>query len=108
MSLHPIPFIRYSVRPLTAAAAAVLLALLSPAGDPSLRAAPPEAAVTYVGPLGKAPESARLALVSDGKGFVAYACSADDAFNATYATWVRGKVGPDGSFAGTGQRGVRL
>jgi hypothetical protein len=49
-------------------------------------------AQTFVGPVPEAVESARVGVVADGKNFVLYLCSTDEAFNRSSARWARGAV----------------
>lgn len=68
---------------------------------PAQEAAAPAAAggsTTFVSRLKSAPDSARLAIVTDGKALMAYVCSGDDAFNAANSGWFKGPVGSDGRF----------
>ena len=55
-------------------------------------------ATTFVGKLEGGPASARVAVVTDEDGFIAYVCSADDGFNQKAARWFRGTI-EDGKFA---------
>src|SRR5437870_10598879 len=54
--------------------------------------APAAPFTTFVGEIKGAPESARIAFVIEGDKFVAYVCSADEAFNNQFSRWFRGDV----------------
>ncbi|HQR09492.1 MAG TPA: hypothetical protein PLN21_21900 [Gemmatales bacterium] len=47
---------------------------------------------TYVGLIKNAPGGARVALVTTGDAFVAYACSNDKEFNGQYSRWFKGTM----------------
>jgi hypothetical protein len=58
---------------------------------------PAVAARTFIGPLqGRAPASARIAVVVEGETAVGYVCSSDATFNAGFSQWFKGTVTADG------------
>jgi hypothetical protein len=85
---------------LAACTAAVAIEPAVRAADDEKIEAPAPRFTTYIGELEDAPESARVAIVIEGDKFVAYVCSADDAFNQACSRWLRGVV-KDGRLAAT-------
>src|SRR4051812_9768858 len=93
--------------------AVALAAGLVGTAAPNRPAAPGEepaaapAARTFIGELTGAPESARVGFVVEGNTFVAYVCSADQAFNDTFSRWFRGEV-RDGKLSARGAGGAEV
>lgn len=67
-----------------------------------------ESAVSYIGTIDGAPESARVGLVAENGRFAVYICSLDDAFNVANARWYVGNLDGDGTFAGVSSDGVKV
>lgn len=81
----------------------VLSILLTACGGSS-----PEGAVSYIGTIDDAPESARIGVVAENGKFVIYICSLDDAFNLATSRWFSGDLDGDGTFVGTSPDGVKV
>jgi hypothetical protein len=67
-----------------------------------------EGAVSYIGTIDDAPESARIGAVAENGKFVLYVGSLDDAFNLATSRWFSGNMDGDGTFAGTSPDGVKV
>ncbi|MBL8099526.1 MAG: hypothetical protein JNK81_10100 [Anaerolineales bacterium] len=67
-----------------------------------------EGAVSYIGTIDGAPESARIGVVAENGKFVIYICSLDDAFNLATSRWFSGDLDGDGTFVGTSPDGVKV
>lgn len=67
-----------------------------------------EGAVSYIGTIDDAPESARVGIVAENGKFVLYVGSLDDTFNLANSRWFSGDLDGDGTFAGRSPDGVKV